>query len=111
MFPLCLSQVANASVRANAAALLVDAFPLQDPESNKEDSDVLTQKQFDILQDLLDDPCPVVRVTGIHGICRIVSVFWEVIPSPTLEGFMTKLVRDMAFDVSTADVRVAVFKV
>ncbi|XP_033625419.1 condensin-2 complex subunit G2-like [Asterias rubens] len=103
-------KVANASVRANAAALLVDTFPLQDPESNKEDSDALTQKQFDILQDLLDDPCPVVRVTGIHGICRIASVFWEVIPSPTLEGFMTKLVRDMAFDVSTADVRVAVFK-
>ena len=50
MFPLYLYQVANASVRANAAALLVDTFPLQDPESNKEDSDALTQKQFDILQ-------------------------------------------------------------
>ena len=44
------AQVANASVRANAAALLMDAFPLQDPESSKEDSDALTQKQFDILQ-------------------------------------------------------------
>ena len=30
---------------------------------------------------------------------------------PTLEAFMTKLVRDMAFDISTADVRAAVFKV
>ncbi|XP_022081754.1 condensin-2 complex subunit G2-like isoform X2 [Acanthaster planci] len=103
-------KVANASVRANAAALLIDAFPLQDPESNKEDSDALTQKQFDIFQDLLDDPCPVVRVTGVHGICRIASVFWELIPGHTLEAFITKLIRDMAFDVSTADVRASVFK-
>ncbi|XP_038078115.1 condensin-2 complex subunit G2-like isoform X2 [Patiria miniata] len=103
-------KVANASVRANAAALLIDAFPLQDPESNKEDSDALTQKQFDIFQDLLDDPCPVVRVTGVHGICRIASVFWELIPGHTLEAFMTKLIRNMAFDISTADVRAAVFK-
>ena len=42
--------MANAQVRANAAALLVDAFPLQDPDANVEETDSLMQKQFDILE-------------------------------------------------------------
>jgi condensin-2 complex subunit G2 len=37
-------------VRANAAALLIDAFPLQNPDSSNEEVDNLLQKQFDILQ-------------------------------------------------------------
>lgn len=37
-------------VRANAAALLIDAFPLQNPDANNEEVDNLLQKQFDILQ-------------------------------------------------------------
>ncbi|XP_071503358.1 condensin-2 complex subunit G2-like [Diadema antillarum] len=102
--------VANAAVRANAAALLIDAFPLQDPTASKEDTDSLLQKQIDILQGFLDDPCPVVRVTGIQGVCRILGVFWELIPAHVLTTFLSKLIQDMAFDVSSTDVRIAVFK-
>ena len=43
-------QVANSAVRANAASLLIDAFPLQDPEANREVTDALMQKQIDILE-------------------------------------------------------------
>ena len=37
-------------VRANAAALLTDTFPLQDPDAGNEEVDALLQKQFDILK-------------------------------------------------------------
>ena len=36
-------------MRAAALSLLIDAFPLQDPSANLEDTDTLRQKQFDIL--------------------------------------------------------------
>ena len=63
------------------------------------------------VQGFLDDPCPVVRVTGVQGVCRILGMFWELIPPHVLTTFMTKLINDMAFDVSSSDVRVAVIKV
>lgn len=37
-------------VRANAAALLTDTFPLQNPDAGNEEIDALLQKQFDILK-------------------------------------------------------------
>ncbi|XP_041457703.1 condensin-2 complex subunit G2-like [Lytechinus variegatus] len=103
-------KVANSSVRANAAALLIDAFPLQDPEANKEETDALLQKQIDILQGFLTDQCPVLRVTGVQGVCRILGMYWELIPAHVLTAFLTKLIQDMAFDTSSSDVRVSVFK-
>ena len=44
------SQVANADVRANAACLFLDTFPLQVTDSTREERDVMLQKQFDILK-------------------------------------------------------------
>lgn len=40
-------KVANAIVRANAAALLFSAFPLHDPDAANEEIDILMQRQFD----------------------------------------------------------------
>ena len=40
-------KVANPEVRANACTLLLDAFPLQDPDSTREEIDGVMQKQFD----------------------------------------------------------------
>ncbi len=42
--------VANAQVRRNAAALLVEAFPLQNPEASQREIDELLQAQFEKLQ-------------------------------------------------------------
>ena len=41
--------MANVDVRANAASLLIDAFPLQNPESTREENDELIQKQITVL--------------------------------------------------------------
>jgi hypothetical protein len=38
-------------------------------------------KQFSLLKELLDDPNPLVRATGAEGVCRIGSIFWELIPT------------------------------
>ncbi|XP_033124191.1 condensin-2 complex subunit G2-like [Anneissia japonica] len=103
-------KVANGTVRANSITLLIDAFPLQDPKETKEERDNLLQKQFDILSDLLNDPCVVVRKTCVIGICRIFNVFWELIPIKTLEDLLGKLIQDLARDVSSTDVRAAVYK-
>ena len=43
------SQVANSHVRANAVCLMMDAFPLHDPSSTREEIDTLLQKQFDLM--------------------------------------------------------------
>ena len=43
------TQVANPSVRANAAAILFDVFPLNDSNANVAQSDELLQRQFDVI--------------------------------------------------------------
>eukprot|EP01135_Chromosphaera_perkinsii_P006883 Nk52_evm38s621 gene=Nk52_evmTU38s621 len=103
-------KVANSEVRANAAAILFDAFPLQDPDSRASEIDEALQKQFDTLPDLFTDPCPDVRVIGVHGICRIISLYFELIPLPTTKSLLEKIVNDMAFDASANVVRVAVLQ-
>ncbi|XP_064594781.1 condensin-2 complex subunit G2-like isoform X2 [Liolophura sinensis] len=103
-------KVANGAVRANSAALLVDAFPLENPESNVEETDRLLQKQFDLLQTLLSDPYVEVRTVTVQGVCHIISVYWEVIPIAVTQALITKLYQEVIYDVSSADVRVAVIK-
>ena len=66
-------QVANSSVRANAASLLIEAFPLQDPEANREDTDALMQKQIDILEvssDNMVSKCCMVPVIPMLRTCN-----------------------------------------
>ncbi|XP_029192981.2 condensin-2 complex subunit G2-like [Acropora millepora] len=103
-------KAANPMVRANAAALLTDTFPLQNPDAGNEEIDALLQTQFDILKNLLEDPCPTVRATAIHGVCRVTGVFWELIPAHVIKMFLTTLITELAFDTSSSAVRVAVFQ-
>ena len=43
-------KVANPHVRANAASLMLDVFPLYNPECSKEEVDEIMQQQFDIMR-------------------------------------------------------------
>ena len=47
---MCYVQVSNSDVRANAATLFIDAFPILNPDTNVADVDSAMQKQFDELQ-------------------------------------------------------------
>ncbi|XP_064643919.1 condensin-2 complex subunit G2-like [Lineus longissimus] len=103
-------KVANSNVRANAVALLIDAFPLNREGATNVETDNLVQKQLDIFQSLMYDPCPTVRVTAILGVCRICKDYWELIPPNNIIGFMQNIINDLAWDCSTADVRVSVLR-
>ncbi|NXM69201.1 CNDG2 protein, partial [Serilophus lunatus] len=100
----------NAEVRANAAFLFVDAFPVRDPSFNTEEMDIEIQKQFEELFNLLEDPHPVVRSTGILGVSQITSRYWEMIPPTILADLLKKITGDLACDITSADVRCSVFK-
>ncbi|KAF7130526.1 hypothetical protein RHSIM_Rhsim10G0100700 [Rhododendron simsii] len=91
-------QVANSNVRQNALHLLLDLFPLEDPDSTKEVKDTLLYKQFFLLERLLMDDCPDVRVVAVEGSCRILHLFWEIIPTSTITKIITKIFDDMTHD-------------
>lgn len=42
-----VSKASNSEVRANAAILFVEAFPIRDPALTSEDADIVIQKQFE----------------------------------------------------------------
>ena len=99
---------ANPHVRRSAATLLIDTFPLHDPDSSLEAMDEILQKQFDCLRELLTDPTVAVRCVGVSGICRILCVYWEVIPPATTRVFLNLLVQQSSHDANAAALRVAV---
>lgn len=101
-------KVANPYVRANASILLSDAFPLQNPQATVEETDTLLQKQLDILAGLLEDPCSLVRAVTVTGVCHILQIFWETIPSVAVEGLLEKI-WSLASDSSSGSVRTSVF--
>jgi condensin-2 complex subunit G2 len=44
----------------------------------------------------------------VKGVARILSLFWELLPTGTINEWLTQLVTKHAFDVSSSLVRVAV---
>lgn len=73
----------------------MDVFPLQNPDAGRAEADALWQKQYDALFALLSDGAPAVRAVAVQGVCKVLSVFWEVIPPTTAKSFLVKLVDDL----------------
>ncbi|CAH8386514.1 unnamed protein product [Eruca vesicaria subsp. sativa] len=99
-------QVANSNVRLNALHLLLDLFPMEDPDATKEEKDKLLDKQFYLLEKLMSDECPDVRSVAVEGLCRVFYLFWEVIPSLTITKIITKIFNDMSHE-SCSEVRLS----
>ena len=110
-------KVANPVVRAQATALLEDAFPLMGDDAEAAGgggggggpapADELLQRQFDALRALLEDPDPRVRVAACAATAHILRGYWEAIPSATSRVLLTLLVGTLAADKSSAPVRAA----
>ena len=98
---------ANPAVRRNACALLVDAFPLQDPDEDVEETDALLSRQMGHLRRLMEDDSPAVRAAAAEGACRVLNAYWELIPARTTASILDALVNDTARDASAVSVRVA----
>ncbi|KAI5083225.1 hypothetical protein GOP47_0002968 [Adiantum capillus-veneris] len=103
-------QVANSNVRRNALLLLIDMFPLENPNASKEENDLLLEKQLFFMEKLLTDSCPDVRVTAVEGVCRVLRLFWEVVPSGLTVKLLSKIVDEVAHDYSSSSVRCAVLQ-
>ncbi|KAL0543142.1 hypothetical protein IC582_018230 [Cucumis melo] len=93
-------QVANSNVRQNSLHLLLDVFPLENPDATKELKDTLLDRQFFLIEKLLMDESPDVRVVAVEGCCRILYLFWEIIPSITITKIITKIFDEMSHDTS-----------
>lgn len=93
--------MANSNVRQNALHLLLDLFPLEDPDATKEVEDELLHRQFFLFDKLLMDECPDVRGVAVEGGCRILNLFWEVIPSEAITKILTKIFDDLTHDACT----------
>ncbi|KAI3726354.1 hypothetical protein L1987_66151 [Smallanthus sonchifolius] len=91
-------QVANSDVRQNALHLLIDVFPLEDPDATREAKDTLLHRQVFLIEKLLMDDCPDIRAVAVEGSCRILHMFWEIIPSSIITKLITKILDDMAHD-------------
>lgn len=100
--------VANPVVRRNSAIILADAFPVHDPGMSIVELEALLDSQCAKLYSLLEDPVPFVRVAAIEGVCRVLGLLWEIVPASSAKRMIELLTGSLAFDVTSANVRIAV---
>ncbi|RHY31015.1 hypothetical protein DYB32_003832 [Aphanomyces invadans] len=91
----------NDQVRKQAALVLFQGFPYQNPSATKEEADALMQKQVDVMLQLVQDTSPATRV--------VLSLYWEVIPHDSIQQFLFWLF-ELVQDASSTPVRVAVLQ-
>ena len=99
---------ANHHVRSQSTVLLIDAFPLQDPSSTNEIIDGILTKQFNILERLLMDNVPSVRIVTIEGVFRILAMYWDLIPTRFTKTVLSLVVDRLSNDASSTSVRISV---
>lgn len=100
----------NAKVRLNATLLFLDAFPLGNAKAMSEEFDETMQIQIDALSSLLTDRSADVRKQAVHGVCKVISIFWEILPPQTIKVWLKQLATDLVRDTSSPAVRQAVFE-
>jgi hypothetical protein len=98
---------ANGAVRRNALRLLLDCFPLADPEAPDEDGDALMRRQFAALSAALADECPSVRAVAAVGTGAVLDRYWEMVPTATCAVYVGRLASELAFDSASPAVRAA----
>lgn len=102
--------VANPIVRRNAVIIMADAFPIHDPGATMEDIQNSINSQCNKFVELLQDPSPIVRKAAVQGVCRILALLWDIIPVASIKKMIDFIASKLAFDASSAPVRVAVFE-
>lgn len=78
---------ANSRVRVNAAIVLAEVFPLQESAVH---TGRAVQKGRETLEGLLTDDEPRVRVAGAEATARILSTYWDVLPSSDIRILLNR---------------------
>jgi len=102
--------VANVTVRRNSTAVFIDAFPLSNPEGTRDENEAVLQRQFNQLQFMLSDKDVDIRSRAVRGTCRIIGIYWELIPMATTKALLSAIANDLAYDSSSGAVRIAVLQ-
>ena len=85
-------------VRANAAHLFYDAFPVEDPNVNVEERSTEQEVQVQMMCELLKDESPEVRIISIDGVSVIIAQFWLILSSSDLNALVAIFLQDLAVD-------------
>ncbi|KAA8498686.1 Condensin-2 complex subunit G2 [Porphyridium purpureum] len=99
--------VANASVRMNAVHLFVDSFPLVDSNLSQPDFEAAYQAQCEHILKALQDPVVGVRLVAVQGACRVLHLYWSLIPPLVLSAVLRELCHHLAFDAASSAVRLS----
>eukprot|EP00178_Gracilaria_changii_P007613 TRINITY_DN2396_c0_g1_i1.p1 TRINITY_DN2396_c0_g1~~TRINITY_DN2396_c0_g1_i1.p1 ORF type:complete len:1256 (-),score=197.32 TRINITY_DN2396_c0_g1_i1:5149-8916(-) len=102
--------VASPLVRRNAVVILADAFPIHDPGDLREAIANSIDFQCSKLLELLEDPSPIVRRATVEGTCKVLGLYWDLVPLASAKRMIDIIVSKLAFDASAAKVRLAVFE-
>jgi condensin-2 complex subunit G2 len=52
-----------------------------------------------------------VRVAAVTGVCKVMSIYWEMISATIIKSLISKVILELVWDASSADVRESVIKV
>lgn len=80
----------NSRVRLQAAVVLIDTFPLRDPNAGREWTEACVQKSVEALVSLMSDEVAAVRVAGSNATGKILSQFWVAIPANDIRKLLNR---------------------
>jgi condensin-2 complex subunit G2 len=92
---------ANGIVRSQAAGPLFKLLPIEELRGQ------CVRYRRHSAEAVKDDDHRV-RVVSVAGVCNVLNVYWEVLPSPVKHQVLTVVVGTLALDSSSAGVRLAV---
>ena len=96
---------ANARVRIQASVVLTDTFPLRDPNASEEWTEACVTRSVEALLSLMKDDVPSVRVAGSMATAKILTQFWNAVPSKDIRALLNQIIAKHASDASSSAVR------
>lgn len=81
-------RAANPDVRINAATVLGEVFPLQNPANADADEAFATGSKY--LMELLEDKNHKVRVASAETVAKVLVVYWDVLDAKKIYGLLNR---------------------
>jgi len=101
-------KAANPMVRMNSLSVFSDTFPLRDPADKTEVQNAAVLKGLKLLEELLLDTNPSVRVAAADAVGRTLGTFWNMVPTDSIRSLLNILCTKHACDSTSTAVRVGV---
>lgn len=96
---------ANPQVRINAARILGEVFPLQEPSHVNAEADF--KRGAKAIKGLLKDKDPKVRVAASETAAKVLGTYWDVLHTDSIRSLLSIIVTKHASDVTSYHVRAA----